>query len=250
MGLHPTLIIRNQYLNPHVKSAIYAVAIAIFGFACFIGGAVHQMIPNTETVFVSLNLPENTSLHNVEYGPIYAIDNDDALAYTKLTSFYWNPSAEDYIKEIDCLAKNIYFEARNEKLLGKLAVGLVTINRLLDPEFPETICDVVWQKRRHPNTKKWVAQFSWTWDGKKDKPLNQEKWDDALALAWVLLDEKTLHNIVDFTEGSIYYHADYVKPWWSEKLIQQGFGYKQIGTHILFTPRGQDVFAVAENDSR
>jgi len=250
LGLHPVLVIQNQYLNPHVKTAIFTAAIALFGFLCFIGGNVHEMVKTTEIVTVSLKLPNDTSLYSVAYKPVYVLDNDDEQFYTKLTSFDWNPSTEEYAKEIQCLAKNIYFEARNENIEGKLAVGLVTINRLLDPEFPETICDVVWQKRRHPNTKKWVAQFSWTWDGKLDNPLNETKWNETHILASTMLAEKMLHNFFDFTQGAIYYHADYVKPWWSKKLLEQGYGSIQIDTHIHYTPRGQNVFAVAKNDNR
>ncbi len=250
LGLHPTLIVQNQYLNPRVKTAICTVGIILFGFLCFIGGNTYQIIKKTEIVTVSLKSPQNTSLYDIEYKPTYTIDNDDEMAFTQSILFEWNPSAEEYVKEIECLAKNIYFEARNENIDGKLAVGLVTINRLLDPEFPETICDVVWEKRRHPKTKRWVAQFSWTWDGKMDRPLNQSKWGEAINIATALLDEKTLHNIFDITYGSLYYHADYVNPWWGKKLSELGYGSTQIDTHIFYTERGQDVFTVAETDSR
>ena len=46
-------------------------------------------------------------------------------------------------EEIQCLAMNIYHEARNESLAGKVAVVLVTMNRVADDRFPNTICDVV-----------------------------------------------------------------------------------------------------------
>lgn len=249
-GLQPTLVIQNQYLNPHAKTALCAVAIILLGFLSFIGGTVYQMIENTDNVTVNLELPQNTSLYNIDYKPIYVMDNDYEYFYSGLIPFEWNPSAEEHAKEIDCLAKNIYFEARNENIDGKLAVGLVTINRVLDPEFPETICDVVWQKRRHPSTKKWVAQFSWTWDGKDDKPLNRAKWYEARTLASVMLSENSLYNFFDFTHGAIYYHADYVNPWWSKKLLELGYKSTQIDTHILYTKRGRDVFTVVETDSR
>ena len=249
-GLRPILIVQNRYLNPRVKAAICTAAIVVFGFLCFVGGNVYQMSEKTEITTVSLELPQNTSLYDIEYKPTYAIDNDSEYFSTELTSSEWNPSAEEYVKEIECLAKNIYFEARNENIEGKLAVGLVTINRLLDPEFPETICAVVWEKRRHPKTKRWVAQFSWTWDGKMDKPLNQSKWLEAYDLASALLNEKTLHNIFDITNGSLYYHADYVDPWWSKKLSELGYSSTQIDTHIFYTNQDQNVITVVETDSR
>ena len=47
--------------------------------------------------------------------------------------------------EVNCLALNIYHEARNQPFMGKLAVGYVTLNRVNSDEFPNTICGVVKQ---------------------------------------------------------------------------------------------------------
>jgi len=52
---------------------------------------------------------------------------------------------ENRAKQVECLAKNIYFEARNEPFAGQLAVALVTLNRVYDDTFPNTVCDVVYQ---------------------------------------------------------------------------------------------------------
>jgi hypothetical protein len=63
------------------------------------------------------------------------------IAYSELT--------KDTKKQIDCLADNIYHEARNEPEKGKVAVALVTLNRVEDPRFPKDICGVVKQKTRY-----------------------------------------------------------------------------------------------------
>ena len=78
-------------------------------------------------------------------------------------------------KQVECLAKNIYFEARNQSEYGKFAVANVTMNRVKDPRFPNTICDVVFQG---PRVKKRVGgcQFSWYCDGKPDKIYNKRLW--------------------------------------------------------------------------
>lgn len=55
-------------------------------------------------------------------------------------------------KEVTCLAQNIYHEARGESVAGQRAVAHVTLNRVDDPRWPDTICDVVYQD----------SQFSWT----------------------------------------------------------------------------------------
>lgn len=44
-----------------------------------------------------------------------------------------------------CLAIVIHLEARGEPWLGKLAVGEVVMNRVADPAFPDTICEVARQ---------------------------------------------------------------------------------------------------------
>ena len=43
------------------------------------------------------------------------------------------------------MAKNIYFEARNEATVGQLAVAQTVINRVNSSRFPNSICDVVYQ---------------------------------------------------------------------------------------------------------
>ena len=56
-------------------------------------------------------------------------------------------AAPNYInlEELECMAKNIYFEARNEATVGQLAVGQTVINRVQSSRFPNTICGVVHQ---------------------------------------------------------------------------------------------------------
>ena len=48
-------------------------------------------------------------------------------------------------QEAVCLAKNMYYEARNQGLAGQLAVSLVVMNRVKDDRYPNTICEVVEQ---------------------------------------------------------------------------------------------------------
>ena len=53
--------------------------------------------------------------------------------------------AEFEERERRCLATAIYFEARGEPVEGQIAVGQVIMNRVRSPQFPETICGVVYQ---------------------------------------------------------------------------------------------------------
>jgi N-acetylmuramoyl-L-alanine amidase len=134
-------------------------------------------------------------------------------------------------KEIKCLADNIYFEAKNEPYEGQLAVAQVTLNRLASPEYPDTVCGVVWQQNKDRRTGKKVAQFSWTLDGKPDVPKSKEVYQKVYAVA----EEVLLYGMDSDIVGpdALFYHATYVKPRWSrhmEKIIQ-------IGNHIFYQHR-------------
>lgn len=57
-------------------------------------------------------------------------------------------------KEIECLARVIYHEARGEPKLGKLGVAYVTINRVKHHKFPNTVCGVMYDGRAYSFVKK------------------------------------------------------------------------------------------------
>jgi len=78
--------------------------------------------------------------------------------------------------EIDCLAKNIYFESRGEPEAGQFMVGFVTHNRVLDKRWPNTYCKVVYQP----------GQFEWT-DRKVGKVKNKKKYNKAKKIAKVVM---------------------------------------------------------------
>lgn len=126
------------------------------------------------------------------------------------------PSIANTTKEINCLALNIYFEARNQPFEGKTAVGFVTINRVKNESFPNTICEVVTEKN----------QFSWYWDGKPDTPYEKYWWEICIDIAKYVI----LNNDKDVTDGALYYHADYVSPYWAKHFKIS----KIIGNHIFY----------------
>jgi hypothetical protein len=48
----------------------------------------------------------------------------------KIIEITYNSLTQESQKQVDCLAQNIYFEAGHEPHEGKMAVALVTLNRL------------------------------------------------------------------------------------------------------------------------
>jgi len=131
---------------------------------------------------------------------------------TLLPSVYQN-----YTKELKCLTENIYFEARGQHIKGQIAVGLVTINRVISARYPNSICGVVWQKKINPKTKKMVAQFSWTLDEISNTPKKDtDTYREIKMLAAFLLDRESA--ITDFTNGATHYHSVNVNPVWAKKI--------------------------------
>ena len=123
--------------------------------------------------------------------------------------------------EIECLATNIYFEALTESEAGKVAVANVTMNRVKSEHFPDSVCEVVWEPK----------QFSWTHDGKSDKPSSQKDYEEVYEIAKAVYNG----NIVDITEGATFYHADYVNPSWAKAMERVG----KIDRHIFYKHEGR-----------
>lgn len=124
-----------------------------------------------------------------------------------------------------CLAQNIFFEARNQSTEGQVAVAWVTLNRLESEAFPGSICRVVRQANRDSNGQpiRHQCQFSWYCDGKSDRiPKNviaQRAWEDAQLIADVVLLDWARAKESPVKQAT-FYHADYVRPYWSKKFTQ------------------------------
>lgn len=118
----------------------------------------------------------------------------------------------------ECLALNVYFESRGESEIGQQFVAWVTLNRVMDDKFPNTVCDVVWEDK----------QFSWTHDGKSDKPKDKAAWAKAQAIANGVIESYGV--VTDPTDGSTFFHADYSNPYWTESVNKV----VQIDNHVFY----------------
>ena len=159
---------------------------------------------------------------------------------------YWKPLRFDNIKytseDLDCLAKNIYFEAGVESTAGKLAVANVTINRILSKEYPNSVCGVVKEGRHYysAKTESWqpfrdMCQFSWYCDGRGDDPNPGRTWDSSKDLAKIVLGKHQQDILIDITDGATHYHANWMEsfPRWSEEHKKVA----SIDRHIFYKAR-------------
>ena len=140
--------------------------------------------------------------------------------------------ASDENGEIFCMAKNIYFEAGNQPVAGKIAVSLVVLNRVAHEAYPDNVCDVVYQAQWFKNWKgnmqpvRHKCQFSWFWDGKSDEPVDSATWMFSLATA----NRVMYGDFGDFTDGATHYHATSVHPYWADSLNET----VRINEHIFY----------------
>ena len=140
-----------------------------------------------------------------------------------------NFELEKLFPQVECMALNIYYEARGSNLADKAAVADVVLNRVNDTRYPNTVCEVVKQglQDANGNTRRNKCQFSWYCDGKADNPQNQDLYVEAQSIAWNMVEEGKYRGI---TEGATHYHATYVNPRWAPTLQLVG----RIGAHIFY----------------
>jgi N-acetylmuramoyl-L-alanine amidase len=157
-------------------------------------------------------------------------------------------------KDIECLARNIYFEAGSEPLEGKVAVGIVTLNRSQDPRYPSTICGVVNQKdvvkvpqkvtetklvkdhafsvpKQVTETKTtWVSkivyQFSWVANN-PGKIKSNDRWQESRAVAEELA-RGGYEDLQQKYSDAMNFHNTSVRPGWRLRKIGK------IGNHIFY----------------
>jgi N-acetylmuramoyl-L-alanine amidase len=120
-----------------------------------------------------------------------------------------------HAQHLDCLARNVYYEARGEPRAGQYAVAEVTMNRKASPHYPKTVCEVVYQKEA----------FSWTLLDGLEPPAG-DAWKRAMSVAEDVYYQRrppTMHGVTHF-------HATYVSPDWSKEKQRVA----RIGRHVFY----------------
>jgi N-acetylmuramoyl-L-alanine amidase len=128
-------------------------------------------------------------------------------------------------RELGCLARNVYFEARGEPKAGQYAVAEVTMNRKASARYPDSVCAVVYQKSWDALRKRFVGAFSWTELGALPAP-SGEHWERARKIAQDVYFGRRAPQL----RGAMYYHAATIRPAWAKqkKLVAR------IGGHAFY----------------
>ncbi len=116
-----------------------------------------------------------------------------------------------------CLAHAIYYEARGERFVGMLAVANVIMNRVADPNYPKTVCDVTRQRSRT------VCQFEYYCKvGNRIPASDDPQWNMANDIAFQVMSG----NLPDLTDGATRFHAI--------NGSRPSSGSLRIGSHIFY----------------
>ncbi len=129
-------------------------------------------------------------------GTAFAVDFDN----TKGFDF----SVQSAGQELGCMAMNIYHEGRGESAKGRAAIASVTMNRVRSKRYPDTVCEVVWQRR----------QFSWTHIAPRHHAITDlEAWQQAIIVARLFLSGAQ----VSLVGNATHYHSVKVQPNWQDE---------------------------------
>ena len=142
-------------------------------------------------------------------------------------------------KQLECLARNIFFESGAEDSEGKIAVGMVTINRSEHFKWPNTVCEVVKQRttvvrrivqdEEIVETKRTVCQFSWTCITHRAIDETTPQWQHSLAIARYLLEGGYDDHSEDYGD-LLYFHSAAINPGWHnlKRVVK-------IGNQVFYT---------------
>ena len=132
---------------------------------------------------------------------------------------------EFHARSVDCLARNVYYEARGEPMAGQYAVAEVTMNRKASPFYPKTVCEVVYDKNWDPLRGRYVGAFSWTESEALELPTG-EAWRRAGKVA----DDVYYQRRPATLQGALHFHATYVEPDWAKERQRVA----RIGRHVFY----------------
>jgi hypothetical protein len=136
--------------------------------------------------------------------------------------FFISGASEDRARAIDCLAAAAYYEAGSDER-GQRAVTQVVLNRLRDPAYPKSVCEVIFQGHE----RRTGCQFTFTCDGAmaRHRP-SSRTWHETQRVAL-----EALNGYTDQTVGhATHYHTDWVHPYWSRSLDKIA----AVDSHLFF----------------
>ena len=104
--------------------------------------ALDEACSETKSVSSNVEINENYSNTNIEHTSLCTENQNEVLEVFNHATKALYITSED----IDLMAKLVSAESIGEPYTGKIAVASVVLNRTIDPHFPNTIKEVIFQK--------------------------------------------------------------------------------------------------------
>lgn len=136
-----------------------------------------------------------------------------------------------------CLAVAVFFEARGETTMGQYAVAEVVMNRVEDPRYPDTVCEVVFEDSQFSFTEHYSMRHieDVFHDGRPDRLPRLPSSEATLLDTRASRKARTVASDVlgGYRMGisSTHYHTVSVDPFWNEHFELDG----KIGNHLFYT---------------
>ena len=131
--------------------------------------------------------------------------------------------------ELDLVTATIFGEARGEPIEGKVAVGCVIRNRVLDPRWPLTYKEVVLQPKQFSCWNNYDSNYGSTLRATVPTLSWQDMaWQECRLVAHGIIYDRLMDN----TKGSNHYHSSKIAklPKWAEGSEVM----KQYGGHLFY----------------
>ena len=135
-------------------------------------------------------------------------------------------------KQLACMAKNIFYEAGNESIMGQAAVARVVLNRI-NHGFAKTPCAVIYQANiveklvDDETIKVKLCQFSWVCEDKAEPNQNSQRYKQAQQIAYEVMANDAYNDVVP--KSTLFFHNLSVDPLWPYKQVAK------IGNHIFYS---------------
>ena len=189
--------------------------------------AAHRDVWDRPSGWIALNLAAPPPfpfrpLTNADATALNAVLPIDDADFAPAQPFFLRASGPERDRAVLCMTQAIYYEAALEPTEGQQAVAQTVLNRVRHPDFPKSVCGVVYQGSELPTG----CQFSFTCDGSLTRPPIEPYWSRAKEVAEAALDGYVAGNIGSAT----HYHADYVFPRWGPQMVK----IVQLGAHIFY----------------
>jgi spore germination cell wall hydrolase CwlJ-like protein len=127
------------------------------------------------------------------------------------------------VKQLQCMAKNIFYEAGSESVLGQAAVARVVLNRI-QHGFAKTPCAVIYQSTTVDDSK--ICQFSWVCEGKGEPNTNSQRYKVAQQVAYDVMVHDKYKDVIP--RSILFFHNLTVTPLWPYAEAMR------IGNHIFY----------------